>query len=69
MLLWLSLLLDALAEVVGFALGDRIVVTSWRFGHINGMTALGFEVGVALLGLLIGTYSVRGLILWKRRYT
>lgn len=63
-----ALLLDTLAEVVGFALGNPIVVISWRVGHLRGMSALGFKIGVALLSLLIGAYSVR-LILWKRKRT
>lgn len=63
------LLLAALAAVVGFALGSPIGVSSWRFGHLSGMTALGFEIGLALLSLLIGAYSVRALILWKGKHT
>jgi hypothetical protein len=56
-------------ELIEFALGSPLVVSDWRFGNLTGLTALGYQAGTVLLGLAVGLYSVRGLMLWKQRHT
>jgi len=59
---------DAVGNLLGFASGGATVYRSWKFGTLTGMTAVGAEIGIVLLNLVVAAYAVRGLVLWRRKH-